>query len=296
MPIISGVVGSMNEKMLPLSLADDIRLEFTLESLNASVVHQGAAIGTVNWNIISWELELAILELSDEGMSMVESITPFTQPIYMHGSSYRHYSSPLAQGVVGTQSTLIPARFASLKQIICCPRRATEATTTTSNGLAYSISARINPNIDSYSFRCGSLMLPQKPVYLKNPNSTAGYAEGFMELLKSQHSNADSTFAPSITRTQYAVADAYDASCTIQLVAGNTVNNSYLLGYALGSEFESISNRNDCMLSGTNSLNMQIFHDFTIGTGTNAAYTLNYFAYYDHIIVLDPTGLLSVKF
>jgi hypothetical protein len=283
--------------MLPLSLADDIRLEFTLETLLASVVHLGAVVSTVNWNIISWELELAILELSDEGMSMVESITPFTQPIYMHGSSYRHYSSTLASGVVGTQSTLIPARFASLKQIICCPRRATEATAAASAPLAYSISARMNPNIDSYSFRCGSLMVPQKPVYLKNSNTTAGYAEGFMELLKSQHSNADSTFAPSITRTQYAIADAADTNNTATLAAlTNLANNSYNQGFAIAQEFESISNRNDVMLSGTNTLNMQIFHDFSIGTATNAAYTVNYFAYYDHIIVLDPTGLLSVKF
>jgi hypothetical protein len=282
----------MNEKMLPLSLADDIRLEFTLESLIASVVHVTTA-STTNWNIISWELELAILELSDEGMSMVESITPFSQPIYMHGSSYRHYSSTLAQGVVGTQSTLIPARFASLKQIICCPRRAAEATTAGTAQLGYSISSRINPNIDSYAFRCGSLMVPQKPVYLKNSNTTAGYAEAMMELLKSQHSNADSTFAPSIIKSQYAVTDGADTNITTALSTGNA---TYAHAFAIAQEFESISNRNDVMLSGTNTLNMQIFHDFTIGTGTNAAYTVNYFALYDHIIVLDPTGLLSVKF
>jgi hypothetical protein len=296
MPIISGVVGNLCEKMLSLSLADDLRLEFTLEGLVQSAVGSIALVSP--WSIISWELELTILELGDEGMNMVESITPFNEPIYIHGSSYRHYSTSLANGVVGTQSTLIPARFASLKQIIMCPRRVAEAQTAATAAVAYSISSRACCNIDAYSFRCGSLMVPQKQVFLKNSNTTGGYAEGFMELLKSQHSNADSTFAPSITRAQYFVGDAVDASNSIVAVNTNSGGNSYLNGFAIAQEFESISNRNDIMLSGTNTLNLQLFHDYTIGTAFTStnSYIVNYYALYDHIIVLDPTGLLSVKF
>jgi hypothetical protein len=290
-PIISGVVGTMCSKMLPLSLADDIRLEFTLESLPASCVSNTATIVS-NWSIISWELELAMLELGDDGMNMVEQITPFTQPIYIHGSSYRHYTSTLAQGVVGSQSLLIPSRFASLRQIVMCPRRNTEAT----SALGNSISSRINPNIDSYAFRCGSLMVPQKQVFLRNYNTTLGYAEGFMETLRSQHSNADSTFAPSITRAQYGVGETVDISGSIP-VATTTIGNSYGNAFAIAQEFESISNRSDCILSGTNTLNLQLFHDFTIGSAVSTSgYTIDYYALYDHIIVLDPTGLLSVKF
>jgi hypothetical protein len=223
-------------------------------------------------------------------MNMVESITPFTQPVYIHGSSYRHYSSSLSSGVLGTQSLLIPARFASLKQIICCPRRAAEIAASQ----AYSNSSRINPNIDSYAFRCGSLMMPQKQVTLKNSNTTFAYAEAYMEILKSQHSNADSTFAPSITRANYLVAESADTNSAVTQGAATGASNGN--AYALAIECESIANRNDIMLSGTNTLNLQIFHDFTIGTQVNTNYTLNYFALYDHIIVLDPTGLLSVKF
>jgi hypothetical protein len=294
MPIISGVVGNLCEKMLSLSLADDLRLEFTLEGLTQSAVGSIAIVSP--WSITSWELELNILELGDEGMNMVESITPFNEPIYIHGSSYRHYSSSLANGVVGTQSTLIPARFASLKQIIMCPRRVAEAQTAATAAVAYSISSRICPNVDSSAFRCGSLMVPQKQVFLKNSNTTGGYSEAFMELLKSQHSNADSTFAPSVTRSQYYMGDVTDASNSI--VGGASGANSYGNAFAIAQEFESISNRNDIMLSGTNTLNLQLFHDYTIGTAFTggASYVVNYYALYDHIIVLDPTGLLSVKF
>ena len=42
--------------------------------------------------IISAELELNIIELSDEGMSIINSMTPFNQPVYLHGNSWRHYA------------------------------------------------------------------------------------------------------------------------------------------------------------------------------------------------------------
>jgi hypothetical protein len=61
MPLISGVVGTLAERMLCLSLCDDIRLEITLESLAASVVANNVL--RANWSIVSWDLELSILEL-----------------------------------------------------------------------------------------------------------------------------------------------------------------------------------------------------------------------------------------
>jgi hypothetical protein len=50
------------------------------------------------------------------------------------------------------------------------------------------------------------------------------------------------------------------------------------------------------MLSGTNTLNLQIFQDYTITTSKGTAgYTLNYYALFDHLITLDSTGLLFAR-
>jgi hypothetical protein len=124
-PILSGVVGVMADKCLPLSLSDDIRLEFTLESAVQGMVYQYATTSNP-WSVISFELELNIIELSDYGMQMVNSIASPEKPIYLHGKSYRHYVSSLPSGTAGSYSTLVSARFASLCGLICAPRRATE--------------------------------------------------------------------------------------------------------------------------------------------------------------------------
>ena len=121
MPVVSAVWGLGADKMLPIGLlGDDIRIEITFESLIQSMIYGGSgatAAGTINWQITNMELELCIIELSDVGMSMVNSVTPFNQPIYLHGNSWRRYTSTLPSGTSGTYSTLVPARFASLKHL-----------------------------------------------------------------------------------------------------------------------------------------------------------------------------------
>jgi hypothetical protein len=138
MPIVSGVVGVLSQKMLALGLlSDDIRMEVTFES---SAVAVCAAAGTPAFQVIDFQLELSIVELSDEGESMVRSIANPDEPIYFHGTSWRHYTSSLAASQSGTYAALVPARFASLKQIAVLPICATQSTSATS----YSVGSRIN--------------------------------------------------------------------------------------------------------------------------------------------------------
>jgi hypothetical protein len=149
MPLLSGTVGLGCDKLLPIgALNDDIRIELTWENQNVAVCYSTTTANAA-WSIISAELELTIIELSDEGQSMVESVTPYSNPIYLHGNSWRHYVSTLAAQNGGQISMLVPARFASLKTLVLCPRSAT--TLTAAN--AFSLSSRVNPNMTAYWWR-----------------------------------------------------------------------------------------------------------------------------------------------
>ena len=91
-PILSGVIGTSIDKLLPIGqLTDGIRIEIAFEgnttAFCASVVATTSALAANSWTIISAELELNIIELSDEGMSIINSMTPFNQPVYLHGNS-----------------------------------------------------------------------------------------------------------------------------------------------------------------------------------------------------------------
>ena len=81
-PIVSGVFGMLAEKYLPLhGLADDIRIEISLEQNDLAVCYNAAYGAGLTWQIINCELEATIVELQQEGMEMINSVTPFDQPI-----------------------------------------------------------------------------------------------------------------------------------------------------------------------------------------------------------------------
>ena len=292
LPIFSGVVGTLSDKMLPLGLlSDDIRLEITFKTASLGVV---AAAGTPQYSILDFQLELTIVELSDEGENMVRSNYSYPEtPLYLHGSSWRHYTSNLPALSAGGFATLVPARFASLKQIACMPRRSVEIASVTSYGLG----SRVNPNISYYWFRIGSAIVPSKAkaVFLEGTN-TGGYSEAYAELLKSWH-DLHTVSNSTCLGLEYQVADAAIANCPQIAVATNTGVTSYKNGFVIAIELESFAQRNDVLLSGMNTLSSQIFFEATINTAIGAgsgSYTLDFFAWYDHILVLDR-GILSVK-
>ena len=292
LPIFSGVVGVLNDKMLPIGLlADDIRLEFTFESLTSAVV-QSVGMTTGTCLILDFQLELTIVELSDEGESMVRSNYQYPQmPLYLHGCSWRHYVSQLPNSS-GGYSTLVPARFASLKQLALLPRRSTESSSSTS----YSLSSRANPNFTQYWWRIGSAIIPPKAVYLENSGNTGGYGEAYAELLKSWHALHTISTSSALISTEYNVADTAVTDCP--QTALQTGANSYRNGFVIAQELESFAQRSDVLLSGMNTLSSQVFFEAQITTpltGATTTYSLDFYAWYDHIMVIDQ-GIISIKY
>jgi hypothetical protein len=297
MPLLSGTVGLGSDKLLPIgAFSDDLRIELTWESQNLAVFYNLAP--TLAWTVISAELELTIIELSDEGQSMVESVTPFSQPIYLHGNSWRHYMSTIVAGSSGGFSFLVPARFASLKQVVLCPRRASDQIQ-----ISYSLGSRVNPNIQNYYWRIGAYIIPNKMVILQNSNSTGGYAEAYCELVRSFHSLTSPQNAAGIQLDWYQVQDAASDALTGGNVATGGVTqavaagaNAYQNAFAIAQELESWAMRSDILISGMNTLASQIFFEGNIqATAPTVNYTLDFYANYDHILVLQ-NGILSAKF
>ena len=300
-----GAFGLGAEKLIPIGqLYDDIRLEISTSTFQEAVVWANAPTNLINpYSIIDFQLELQIVELSDEGQNMVESITPFTRPVYLHANSWKHYSGSINSGFSGVFSGLVPARFASLKSLVVLPRRGTEVT----SALAYSTSSRINPCISSYWFRVGSYLVPQRAVQLYSTANTGGNGEGFCELQKCFHGMNRPEMCTGIPYYQYNVVDLTTADATIggmvatgQTVITNTGANSCQNAFAIGQDFEAFANKTDLLLSGLNTLTSQIFFEANIGWGIasqapTVAFTLDYYANYDLILVLD-NGILSAKF
>ena len=298
-----GTFGLGAEKLIPIGqLYDDIRLEISTASVTEGMAWFAATAAAIPYQIIDFQLELQIIELSDEGQSMVESVTPFYNPVYMHCNSWRHYSSPLNAGFAGVYSAPIPARFASLKSLVVLPRRITEIV----SQLAYSTGSRINPCIGSYWFRVGAYMVPQRPITLFSTSNTGGNGEAFCELQKCFHGMNRPEMCTGLPYNQYNIVDiaAADAGIGGIAAAGQPATvglaASFINGFAIGQDFETFANKTDLLLSGMNTLTSQIFFEANIGWGAaglapTAAFTIDYYANYDQIIVLE-NGIMSARF
>ena len=94
------------------------------------------------------------------------------------------------------------------------------------------------------------------------------------------------------------VADTADTTVGSQgVVVANTTTDSNKNAFAIAIELELWNQRSDVMLSGMNTLSQQVFFECNIANMVSAAYTLDFYANYDHILVLDPqSGLLSVNY
>jgi hypothetical protein len=288
MPILSCTVGLGADKYLPVGrLADDIRLEFQIEALNTGMV--STATLTTGWTITSFEIEASYIELSDEAEEMVRSVAPVSSPVFLHGTSWRHYISSLPASQSGF-SALIPARFASLKTLIVHPRQS--ATTGTID--TYCLSSRSNPQITSWWFRVGSALIPAKFCVLENANTTGGYAESMALIVQSFHALASSGNCAGIDASQYNVRDAAALTGT-SVKQAETTSNSYKNAFAIALECEGFSNRSDLIICGMNTLSQQVYFEFN-SAGSNVAQTLDFFACFDQILVLDQNGLLSARF
>jgi hypothetical protein len=294
-PLLSGTVGLGLDKYLPVgALSDDIRLEFVLEANNTAVVYNNANATKTPWTVVGVELELNYIEISDESQSIVNSASPLNDTVFLHGNSWKHYVASVPASTAGTFSALIPARFASTKSIVVCPRRTTEVT----DVLSYSLSSRSNFGVDTYWFRVGSALIPSRPITLKNSSGlVAGYGEGFQEIQKMFHALNHTEIVGACTFSQYNTNDVADANVGAGGVqAVQTTVDSYKNSFAMGIDLETYSNREDIMISGLNTLSAQTFLECNIGTGPATAYVLNMYANYDHILVKDQGGILSVRF
>ena len=269
-----------SDKMIPLGkLRSDIEFIVLLETLLKSVV----TASTTNWTIINAELVLEIIELSDTSQQIVDSFSPSDRPIYIHSNEWRYFSNTLPSGTTGNFTSLVSARYNSLKSIILLPQLSSDITTKN----AYSVSSRINPNIISYLWRIGGSIIPNKSVTLRNDNTTAGFSEAYVEILKTFHGLNNTLYRPMIGDAEYNVWDQA-ASTPLGIVTKSGTTTSYLNGFAIGCELEVYSTRNDVILQGINTIGQNVFFDCNIDTtGPTAQYTLNFFANFDVILGIE---------
>jgi hypothetical protein len=288
LPLLSGLLGiGSSGKMVPIYAINDVlRLEILLENQTQAFVQLGN--GSATYTIINAELELQYIELSDEGMSLVNSSTPAGSPIFIVGNSFRHYVQTIKNGTTGIYSCLVPSKLASLKALHILPRRNTEINSATS----YSLSSRVNPYFDYVVLKVSGTQVPQKPILLQGTSTTGGFGEGLVELQKCFGSLIATDKSGLLNTSNYNVA--VTANTTTGVLAVSTDLNSYKNAFALGIDFELFGSK-DTVINGLNCLAESLYFEANISTDPGADFTLDFFASFDNLFIVDQTGYVSSR-
>ena len=299
LPLLSGIVGSMCSKMVPVgALNSPIRLEFYLSANDDGIYYGTSAAGAI-WQLLNCELVCTFVEIQDDVFN--DQLLDKNIPHYISTQSYRQSSFFIPSSTSGEFTSLLPFRMASLTALYGRFLNQTGAVQGVNATASYRKTSSINPNFSSYYVRCGSSLIPNKPVYLINGYSTQGGAEAYAELMKSFHALTANNGNSAITAYNYNVAQTAIGSFTVPYApvskASTAIPDTSANAFAIGLEMQAFSNRSDTILSGVSTLNTQLYFTGIVNSGATVgtSITSHFFAQFDMILVIQD-GIMSAKF
>jgi hypothetical protein len=267
LPLISGVIGSNIDKMLPLCFCENapLRIEITLVS-NADGLQ--AAGGTTNdWNVSDVEYSAAVTELSSDALSKVRADSNNAN-FEISCDSYRNYNFSVATGSQSI-SQLIPAKVSSAKGIFYTYRASAKLGAHAANAMDRCRPVPKTASIRA-QFKVGASFVPPKPI--------SSDPEAIIETLKALHGCGNVSSGGRINQDNY-------------VKIHNEDNGLYMAGV----ELENFSHRSDVLETGISTMTSSVFLDSQFSAPTAATLDLAIFVHYDMILSFSG-GNMTVKF
>ena len=301
-PIMSGTIGTMCPKWLPLSGASSapIRCEIELASRVTGMIQTtdsrdtgGAGVGALTWSLSNVELHADIVQLDANAMRLVEESVggQFT----VNTSTFRHSQSVVAAGSTSS-SNILPFRFSSAKAFLT--RAYDQASAAGAGALVLqSQSMGLRNNTTRFHHMIGSSHVPANSVQCGNSEQTplAGAAggsnrtnqpavEAVTELMKAVHGKNILQLSNHINVANWnhnvAPAIAAGAAATPGWLEPGT--------FTYGVDLESQGKASALIENGTSTVSLQCFLNVDYDVATQQAVNLHSWCLHD--LRLDFVG------
>ena len=262
-PLLSGIVGCMQNKYLPTGdmSGGDLRLELTLANLNDAAIIEGNSTGPKSWRIDNVELMLEYVELNSEAAKIISAQNAGGYMISF--DSFANYASTIEAQATNT-NVLIPARYSSLKTLFTIIRLQENIGASAKE----TISERLNAfaDVGQWYYSIGGKNVPSTPV--------KSDTEAFAELSKAVHAFGSVDHTCVINRAEW-VAEAG--------------------AYVIAADLETMAHKSKLTESGINTLSTNTHLVSQFKGPLNKAARVDTFAHYDGILIIQ-NGICSVQF
>ena len=294
-PLVSGVVGVLNDKMLNIGRTSKLQVVLqTSNILPVTLVNNFTAANSVAPTITvmldNFSLMCEYIDIGTNALEMLDK-TLVDGIAYSHGTTYRSTTTSLPSNVTGSTSLLAGVRASSVKSLFARFVENGTASATLANG-KYSSK---NPMANSLNFNIGGLKYPQAPI---NPILFPAMCFRDLQLAIGSWNNA--MFQSCVTPSNYCKLSA--GGTASGLTTGTTQENSWSVGdsalqqaqFIFGENLETIPHGG--LLSGLNCTSAPIFLELNIATAPTNAHTAYIHAMCDHILVHNVhSGDLQVR-
>lgn len=255
-----------SEKMIPLFLLQNMRLEFTFESLANVSSNLSSDSGSImtGYTISNFEVVYNVIDFGQEVQRQI--IAESNGKIRIKSSSYNTSIAPVASGTSGNINLIYNLRYASIKSAFL-----------NMGGTSTSLSA--NKNLDSiditeqngdYSLQIAGISYPQKPL-----SSSANKAGIFSELRRAMGSVFGNNVSLAINSTEWVKVD------------GSSTTYDQPGKFWVGINLQKLTIPSKAFFTGVSTQNSPITAIINSNDATAQLFNVMLIAVYDAIIDID---------
>jgi hypothetical protein len=274
------------EKLVPLGMMPQVRLQITLESIANAFGLPGGVNAQAPASVTFSNMELCYTSV-DFGGDVQEMVKSMGDKIYIKSQSVSAMGNNVSVASVGTLDLIYNQRLASVKSLFAtfCPITA---------GVAVAINGKLD-SVDitssngSLVFNIAGVNYPQREVSTLYNRSSV-----MTELRKACGALHADAFFPCIGRNEFNALDSAPPASEVMTFTNN--------GGAIGATPTSITNpgkfyfgvntekltTNGVLLSGISTQSAPISLRLQLGTATTYGYNVSVFALYDALIEVSP--------
>ena len=296
-PIVNGLLGTTQDKMVPLQLLGSSPLTIEIELAPAlDVGIYPAAPAGLGYSLSNIRYVAQLVEVGpevDQQLRMVQEMSGGR--LVLNGVDYTHFNGNIPLGAQGNQVINVPARRKSLKSLLFVGASKSYAGGAAQN-LVYNQSYGGNFRMRDYQAKFGSVLHPPTPVDCGFVGGVAAglRAEALTELAKCFGTVASTQGQGVLSSISYAVADCDVGSMTLTGAAGAPATVHRFAPFGLDLE----AFQRTAIESGINTADRSLPISLIIncdGAAATEAINVDCYVSYDSLYYIDQQGSIRVS-
>ena len=294
-PLVNGLLGSTQDKMVPLQLlgSSPITIEIELAPLLDVGIFGAAPAGNNRYVIDDVRYLAQLVEVGpevDQQIRMVQDVSGGR--LVLNGVDYTHFAGTIPANALGAQVINVPARRKSMKSLFFVG-----ASQSYAGGAAHHLVANLsfggNFNAKSFQMKIGSVMHPATPIDANLDAAANNRAEVFSELAKCWGTLSSVAGVGVLCTSNYATTDCDVAGMAVDQGPGAGPDSNRFSPFGIDLE----AFQRTAIESGVNTADRSLPISLIIDIAAVQAQATNIDAYvaYDSLYFIDEMGSIRVS-